>query len=102
MENKFNIIELVKSVNQFNKDWETSKTNVEALNNVRDVCFYVNQVFELDADAKASLEEISWNAINIADSFVPSADMAKLTKRIDKIRFDLVLALKTAKIDFFN
>jgi hypothetical protein len=102
MENKFYIIELVKSVNQFNKDWKTSETSVKALDNVRNLCFYVSQVFELDKNAKASLEEISWNAINLEDSFVPSADVTKLKDKINKIRFDLVLALKTAKIDFFN
>ena len=99
---KNNIVELVKAVNQFQKDWDTNELSVKVLDNVRDVCFYVHQVFELDEKTKESLEEISWAAISIEDSFVPSADDTKLKKRINKIRFDLVLALKTAKIDFFN
>lgn len=98
---KNKIIEFVKSTQVFNKDMQNDVISVKALDNIRDFIFNVNQVFTLDDATKVALDDICHRCLVYSDFFKPNVDLVDMTKKINCIRFDVILELKTAKIDIF-
>ena len=99
---KHAVIELVKSAQIFTKDRNDNATSVKALDNIRDFIFNVNQVFTLDGATKVALDDICQRCLNYSDSFKPNVDLVDMAKKINSVRFDVMLELKTAKIDIFQ
>ena len=96
------IIDLVKSTHAFNKDMNDNATNVKALDNIRDLIFNVKQVFTLDDATKGDLDDICHTCLVYGDFFKPNVDLVDMAKKINKVRFDVLLTLKTAKVDIFQ
>ena len=95
------VIELVKSAQVFTKDMNDNATSVKALDNIRDFIFNVNQVFTPDGETKVALDDICQRCLIYSDSFKPNVDLVDMAKKINSVRFDVMLELKTAKIDIF-
>ena len=95
------VIGLVKSAQVFTKDMNDNATSVKSLDNIRDFIFNVNQVFTPDGATKVSLDDICQRCLVYSDSFKPNVDLVAMAKRINSVRFDVMLELKTAKIDIF-
>ena len=98
---KNKIIEFVKSTQVFNKDMQNNVISVKALDNIRDFIFNVNQVFTPDGATKVALDDICQRCLIYSDSFKPNVDLVDMAKKINSVRFDVMLELKTAKIDIF-
>ena len=96
------VIELVKSAQVFTKDMNDNATSVKALDNIRDFIFNVNQVFTPDGATKVALDDICQRCLIYSDSFKPNVDLVDMAKKINSVRFDVMLELKTAKIDIFQ
>lgn len=96
------VIELVKSTQVFTKDMNDNATSVKALDNIRDFIFNVNQVFTPDGATKVALDDICQRCLVYSDSFKPNVDLVDMAKKINSVRFDVMLELKTAKIDIFQ
>lgn len=98
---KHEVIGLVKSAQVFTKDRNDNATSVKALDNIRDFIFNVNQVFTPDSATKVALDDICQRCLVYSDSFKPNVDLVDMAKKINSVRFDVMLELKTAKIDIF-
>lgn len=101
MSNAFMIMGLTRRVNQFNEDRKNNTVSVETLDNIREICFHVGQIFDISIETKDSLNDICHDCLVAYDHMTPNYNESDMLKRINKIRFDLLLELKTAKIDIF-
>lgn len=92
---------LTRRVSKFNEDRKANAVSVETLDNIREICFHVKQIFEISQDTIEGLDDISHKCLVAYDHMTPNYDKDEMLKRINRIRFDLLLELKTAKIDIF-
>lgn len=101
MSNAFMIMGLTRRVNQFNEDKKANVVSVATLDNIREICFHVEHIFELKKDTVEGLHDICHNCLVAYDHMTPNFDENEMLKRINAIRFDLLLELKSAKINIF-
>ena len=101
MSNAFMIMGLTRRVSKFNEDKKNNVVNVETLDNIREICFHVEQIFVLEKETIEGLHDICHDCLVAYDHMTPNYDEKDMLKRINAIRFDLLLELKTAKIDIF-
>lgn len=101
MSNAFMIMGLTRRVSQFNEDRKNNTVSVETLDNIREICFHVSQIFDISIETKDNLNIICHECLVAYDHMTPNYDKADMLKRINKIRFSLLLELKTAKINIF-
>lgn len=101
MSNAFMIMGLTRRVSQFNEDKKNNVVNVETLDNIREICFHVSQIFDINVETKDSLNDICHDCLVAYDHMTPNYNESDMLKRINKIRFDLMLELKSAKINIF-
>lgn len=101
MSNAFMIMRLTRRVSQFNEDRKNNIVSVETLDNIREICFLVEHIFELKKDTVEGLNDICHECLVAYDHMTPNYDEKDMLKRINKIRFNLLLELKTAKINIF-
>lgn len=101
MSNAFMIMGLTRRVSKFNEDKKDNVVSVETLDNIREICFHVSQIFDISVETKDNLNDICHDCLVAYDHMTPNFDEKAMLKRINKIRFDLLLELKTAKIDIF-
>lgn len=95
------IMGLTRRVSQFNEDRKANVVSVATLDNIREICFHVSQIFDISIDTKDSLNNICHDCLVAYDHMTPDYDEKDMLKRINKIRFDLLLELKSAKINIF-
>lgn len=101
MSNAFMIMGLTRRVSQFNDDKKNNIVSVETLDNIREICFHVEHIFELKKETVEGLHDICHKCLVAYDHMTPNFDKADMLKRINAIRFDLLLELKSAKINIF-
>lgn len=101
MSNAFLIMGLTRRVSKFNEDKKDNVVSVETLDNIREICFHVEHIFELKKETVEGLHDICHKCLVAYDHMTPNFDEKEMLKRINKIRFDLLLELKTAKINIF-
>lgn len=101
MSNAFMIMGLTRRASQFNEDKKGNVVSVETLDNIREICFHVEHIFELKQETIDGLHDICHKCLVAYDHMTPNYDKDKMLKRINAIRFDLLLELKSAKIDIF-
>lgn len=101
MSNAFLIMGLTRRVSQFNDDKKDNVVSVETLDNIREICFHVGQIFDISIETKDSLNDICHDCLVAYDHMTPGFDEKEMLKRINAIRFDLLLELKSAKINIF-
>lgn len=101
MSNAFLIMGLTRRVSQFNEDKKNNIVSVATLDNIREICFHVSQIFGISIEVKDNLNDICHDCLVAYDHMTPNFDEKAMLKRINKIRFDLLLELKSAKIDIF-
>lgn len=101
MSNAFMIMGLTRRVSQFNEDRKNNVVSVDTLDNIREICFHVEHIFELKKDTVEGLHDICHNCLVAYDHMTPNFDENEMLKRINAIRFDLLLELKSAKINIF-
>lgn len=101
MSNAFMIMGLTRRVSKFNEDRKANVVSVATLDNIREICFHVEHIFELKKDTVEGLHDICHKCLVAYDHMTPNFDENEMLKRINAIRFDLLLELKTAKIDIF-
>ena len=101
MSNAFMIMGLTRRVSQFNEDRKNNVVSVDTLDNIREICFHVEHIFELKKDTVEGLHDICHKCLVAYDSMTPGFDEKEMLKRINAIRFDLLLELKSAKINIF-
>ena len=101
MSNAFMIMGLTRRVSQFNEDKKDNVVSVETLDNIREICFHVEHIFELEQDTIGGLHDICHKCLVAYDHMTPNYDEKEMLKRINAIRFDLLLELKSAKINIF-
>ena len=101
MSNAFLIMGLTRRVSQFNEDKKANVVSVETLDNIREICFHVKHIFELKQDTIIGLDDISHKCLVAYDHMTPNFDKDDMLKHINAIRFDLLLELKSAKINIF-
>ena len=102
MSNAFLIMGLTRRVSQFNEDRKANVVSVATLDNIREICFHVEHIFELKKDTVEGLHDICHKCLVAYDHMTPNFDENEMLKRINAIRFDLLLELKTAKINIFK
>lgn len=101
MSNAFMIMGLTRRVSKFNEDRKNNIISVETLDNIREICFHVSQIFDISVETKDNLNDICHKCLVAYDHMTPNYDKDKMLKRINAIRFDLLLELKSAKINIF-
>lgn len=101
MSNAFMIMGLTRRVSQFNEDRKNNIVSVETLDNIREICFHVSQIFDISIETKDNLNDICHDCLVAYDHMTPNFDEKAMLKRINAIRFDLLLELKTAKVNIF-
>ena len=101
MSNAFMIMGLTRRVSQFNDDRKNNIVSVETLDNIREICFHVEQIFEISQETIEGLNDICHKCLVAYDHMTPGFDGKEMLKRINSIRFDLLLELKSAKINIF-
>ena len=101
MSNAFMIMGLTRRVSQFNEDRKNNVVSVDTLDNIREICFHVEYIFELKKDTVEGLHDICHNCLVAYDHMTPNFDENEMLKRINAIHFDLLLELKSAKINIF-
>lgn len=101
MSNAFMIMGLTRRVSQFNEDRKANVVSVATLDNIREICFHVSQIFDISTEVKDNLNDICHDCLVAYDHMTPDYNETEMLKRINKIRFDLLLELKSAKIDIF-
>lgn len=101
MSNAFLIMGLTSRVSQFNEDRKNNTVSVETLDNIREICFHVSQIFDISIETKDNLNDICHKCLVAYDHMTPNFDEKDMLKRINAIRFDLLSELKTAKINIF-
>ena len=95
------IMGLTRRVSQFNEDKKANTVSVETLDNIREICFHVEQIFEISQETIEGLHDICHKCLVAYDHMTPNFDEKAMLKRINGIRFDLLLELKSAKINIF-
>ena len=95
------IMGLTRRVSQFNDDRKNNIVSVETLDNIREICFHVEQIFEISQETIEGLNDICHKCLVAYDHMTPGFDGKEMLKRINSIRFDLLLELKSAKINIF-
>lgn len=95
------IMGLTRRVSQFNEDRKANVVSVATLDNIREICFHVEHIFELKKDTVEGLHDICHDCLVAYDLMTPNFDENEMLKRINAIRFDLLLELKSAKINIF-
>ena len=101
MSNAFMIMGLTRRVSKFNEDKKNNIVSVETLDNIREICFHVEHIFELKQDTIDGLHDICHKCLVAYDHMTPNFDESDMLKRINAIRFELLLELKSAKINIF-
>lgn len=101
MSNAFMIMGLTRLVSQFNEDRKNNIVSVETLDNIREICFHVSQIFDISIETKDNLNDICHKCLVAYDHMTPNYNEKAMLKRINAIRFDLLLELKSAKINIF-
>lgn len=101
MSNAFLIMGLTRRVSQFNEDRKNNIVSVETLDNIREICFHVEQIFEINKETIEGLHDICHKCLVAYDHMTPNFDEKEMLKRINAIRFGLLLELKSAKINIF-
>lgn len=101
MSNAFLIMGLTRRVSQFNEDRKNNTVSVETLDNIMKICFHVTQIFDISIETKDNLDIICHECLVAYNHMTPNYDKADMLKRINKIRSDLLLELKSAKINIF-
>ena len=101
MSNAFMIMGLTRRVSKFNEDRKNNIVSVETLDNIREICFHVSQIFDISIEVKDNLNDICHKCLVAYDHMTPNFDESDMLKRINAIRFDLMLELKSAKINIF-
>ena len=101
MSNAFMIMGLTRRVSKFNEDKRNNIVSVETLDNIREICFHVEHIFELKKETVEGLHDICHKCLVAYDLMKPDYDKKAMLKRINAIRFDLLLELKSAKINIF-
>lgn len=101
MSNAFMIMGLTRRVSQFNEDRKVNVVSVATLDNIREICFHVSQIFDISIETKDNLSDICHKCLVAYDHMTPGFDEKEMLKRINAIRFDLLLELKSAKINIF-
>lgn len=101
MSNAFLIMGLTRRVSQFNEDRKANVVSVATLDNIREICFHVEHIFELKHDTVECLHDICHDCLVAYDHMTHNYDKKEMLKRINAIRFDLLLELKSAKINIF-
>ena len=102
MSNAFLIMGLTRRVSQFNEDRKNNIVSVETLDNIREICFHVEQIFEINKETIEGLHDICHKCLVAYDHMTPNFDEKEMLKRINAIRFGLLLELKSAKINIFQ
>lgn len=95
------IMGLTRRVSQFNEDKKENVVSAETLDNIREICFHVEHIFEISQETVEGLHDICHKCLVAYDHMTPGFDEKEMLKRINSIRFDLLLELKTAKINIF-
>lgn len=75
--------------------------SVATLDNIREICFHVEHIFELKKDTVEGLHDICHKCLVAYDHMTPNFDKNEMLKRINAIRFNLLLELKSAEINIF-
>lgn len=101
MSNAFMIMGLTRRVSQFNEDRKANVVSVATLDNIREICFHVEHIFKLTDETVEGLHDICHKCLVAYDHMTPNYDKDEMLKRINAIRFDLMLELKSAKINIF-
>lgn len=101
MSNAFMIMGLTRRASKFNEDKKDNVVSVETIDNIREICFHVEHIFELKKDTVEGLHNICHDCLVAYDHMTPDYDEKDMLERINKIRFDLLLELKSAKINIF-
>lgn len=101
MSNAFIIMGLTRRVSKFNEDRKANVVSVATLDNIREICFHVTQIFDISIDTKDRLNDICHDCLVAYDHMTPDYDEKAMLKCINAIRFNLLLELKSAKIDIF-
>ena len=101
MGNEFLIMGLTRRVSQFNEDRKANVVSVATLDNIREICFHVSQIFDISIETKDNLNDICHKCLVAYDHMTPNFDEKEMLECINAIRFDLLLELKTAKINIF-
>lgn len=101
MSNAFMIMGLTRRVSKFNEDRKANVATLTTLDNIREICFHVEHIFELKKDTVEGLHDICHDCLVAYDHMTPDYDEKAMLKRINAIRFNLLLELKSAKIDIF-
>lgn len=99
--NNYTIETLVKRAIKFDKDYQVSAVDAETLDNIRGLCLSVKQCFNLSKKTEDNLNDICHKCLVAYDHMKPNYDEKEMLKRINAIRFDLMLELKSEKIDIF-
>lgn len=101
MSNAFLIMGLTRRVSKFNEDRKANVVSVATLDNIREICFHVEHIFVLKQDTINGLHDICHKCLVACDHMTPNFNEKEMLKRINAIRFNLILELKSAKIDIF-
>lgn len=101
MSNAFLIMGLTRRVSMFNEDRKNNVVSVETVDNIRGICFLVSQIFDISIETKDNLNDICHECFVAYDHMTPNYNKADMLKRINAIRSDLLLELKSAKINIF-
>lgn len=101
MSHAFLIMGLTRRVSQFNEDRNNNTVSVETLDNIREICFHVSQIFDISIETKDNLNDICHDCLVAYDHMTPNYNKDEMLKRINAIRFDLLSELKSAKINIF-
>lgn len=101
MSNAFLIMGLTRRVSQFNEDRKANVVSVATLDNIREICFHVEHIFELEQDTIDGLHDICFKCLVAYGHMTLNYDESDILKRINSIRSDLLLELKLAEINIF-
>lgn len=101
MSNAFLIMGLTRRVSQFNEDRKDNVVSVATLDNIREICFLVPQIFDISIDTKDNLNDICHNCLVASEHLNTEMNEKTMYKRIHTIRIDLIRVLRTEKINIF-
>lgn len=57
MSNAFLIMGLTRRVSKFNEDRKNNVVSVATLDNIREICFHVSQIFDISIDTKDNIQK---------------------------------------------
>lgn len=101
MSNAFLIMGLTRHVSQFNEDRKDNVVSVATLDNIREICFLVSQIFDISIVTKDNLNDICHNCLVASEHLNTEMNEKTMYKRIHTIRIDLIRVLRTEKINIF-